>query len=91
MRYIQAIGRRLRELLQERKYTQSKFSLKCGISRITINRIINNRVEIVTFETLIMICNALQITLMDFFNSEVFVAEFEAPRKKQGKKIRFKK
>ncbi|MBQ8320729.1 MAG: helix-turn-helix transcriptional regulator [Clostridia bacterium] len=72
MKYTEAVGKRLSELLKEVKFTQKRFSEKTNISRVTINRMINGRVKVVTFETLIIFCETLNITLRDFFASELF-------------------
>ena len=77
MSYKQAIGERLKELLKERKITQSDFSKQCSISRITLNRIIKARNNVVTFESLLSICKALQISFRDFFDCDYFNDIFE--------------
>ncbi len=87
MRYTQAIGIRLNEILKEKKLTQTEFAGKSEISRMTINGIIKGRVAIVTFEILILICETLGITLIEFFNSPVFEEELESVKKKKGRRI----
>ena len=72
MSYKQAIGERLKELLKERKITQLEFSKRCGISRITINRIIQARNRVVTFESLLTICKCLRISFREFFDCNYF-------------------
>ena len=61
MKYTQAIRIRLNEILKESKLTQTAFAERSKISRMTINGIINGRVDIVTFENLILICETLEI------------------------------
>ena len=72
MKYTKAIGLRLGELLKKENLTQLHFSQKSKISRITINRTINGKVNTVTFETLIIFCKTLNITLKEFFDSDLF-------------------
>ena len=85
MKYIQAVGKRLGELLREANLSQSEFSQRSNVSRITINRTINGRVSIITFETLIVFCKTLKITLKDFFASELFDENIEFGEKKRLK------
>lgn len=87
MEYTEAVGKRLKELLRERKFTQTQFAKESNISRTTINRTINGRVSVVTFETLIVFCEALNITLRDFFASELFNEEIGFSEKKKGRRI----
>ncbi len=87
MKYIQAVGKRLGELLRVANVSQSEFSKRSNVSRITINRTINGRVSIITFETLIVFCKTLNITLRDFFASELFNEDIEIGEKKRGRRI----
>ena len=87
MKYIQAVGKRLGELLREANLSQSEFSQRSNVSRIIINRTINGRVSIITFETLIVFCKTLNITLKDFFSSELFNEDIEIGEKKRGRRI----
>ena len=87
MEYTEAVGKRLNELLNERHLTQTQFAKDSNISRMTINRTINGKVSIVTFETLIVFCKTLNITLRDFFYSELFTNEIEFYKKKKGRLI----
>ena len=86
MKYIQAVGKRLGELLREANVSQSEFSKRSNVSRITINRTINGRVGIITFETLIVFCKTLNITLREFFASELFNDDIEICEKKKGRR-----
>jgi transcriptional regulator with XRE-family HTH domain len=87
MEYTIAIGLRLKELLKKENLTQTKFATKSKISRTTINGTIKGRVNIVTFECLLLICEALNITIKDFFDSNIFEEHFEFPEKKKGRRI----
>lgn len=88
MKYTEAVGKRLNELLNEQRLTQTQFAKKSNVSRITINRTINGKVGVVTFETLIVFCETLNITLRDFFASELFNKDIEFFNKKNGRRIR---
>ena len=88
MKYTEAVGKRLKELLNERHCTQTKFAKDSNLSRMTINRTVNGKVSIVTFETLIVLCKTLNITLRDFFSSELFAEDIEFYKKKKGRRIK---
>ena len=66
-----AIKLRLTELLEERQISQIELSKLCGISRMTIHNILKEK-ENVTCQTLLCLCNALKLTLVDFFSSPLF-------------------
>lgn len=85
MKYTNAIGIRLNEILKKNKLTQTELAEKSKISRMTINGIVRGRVDIVTFESLILICKTLGITLADFFNSGIFEEELESVKKNKGR------
>lgn len=85
MKYTNAIGIRLNEILKKNKLTQTELAEKGKISRMTINGIVRGRVYIVTFESLILICKALGITLAEFFNSGIFEEELESVKKNEGR------
>lgn len=72
MDYIKRIGARLETLLKEKGFTQKRLAVESKISRMTINGTIRGRVKKVSFETLIAICNVLNISLRGFFDSELF-------------------
>ena len=89
MRYTQAIGIRLNEILKERNLTQTELARRSEISRMTVNGIIKGRATIVTFEILILICAALEITLTEFFKSSIFEEKLEIVKKQNGRRISF--
>lgn len=58
---------RLRQLREEKGWTQGELSEKSGVSRITINGIENGRVQVAKTDTLIKIADALGQTVTDIF------------------------
>jgi transcriptional regulator with XRE-family HTH domain len=80
---MEAIGHRLKELLKLANITQTNFAVKCKISRITINKIINGRMKKITFELLLLICDGLNISLQEFFQSKYFEEKIELPEKQK--------
>lgn len=68
----QAIQRRINELCDERKITLNKLSTICGITQSTLNNIISRSNTKPTVSTIKKICDGLNITLSDFFDTEYF-------------------
>ena len=68
----QAIQRRIRELCDERNITVNKLATICGITQSTINNILSRRTTKPTVSTIKKICDGLDITLSEFFDTEYF-------------------
>ena len=67
-----AVKLRIIELCDERNITINKLSTMCGITQSTLNNIISGRNKSMTVSTVKKICDALNITIRDFFESEIF-------------------
>ena len=67
-----AVKLRIIELCDERNITINKLSTMCGISQSTLNNIISGRNKSMTVSTVKKICDGLNITIRDFFESEIF-------------------
>lgn len=63
---------RIKELCKEKKITLNKLSTICGITQSTLNNIISGRNNSTTVSTIKKICDGLEITIHDFFSSELF-------------------
>ena len=63
---------RIIELCDERNITINKLSTMCGITQSTLNNIISGRNKSMTVSTVKKICDGLNITIRDFFESEIF-------------------
>lgn len=72
MEYIKAIGKRLGSILKQRKLTQAVLAKNSGVSRMTVNGIVRGRVKIISFEILLKLCKALDMTLWEFFDVSIF-------------------
>lgn len=66
------VHKRLRQLLNERGWTEYRLSKKCGLSESTLDNIFrrNTMPSITTLET---ICNGFGITLSQFFAEDEMV------------------
>ena len=72
MKVGEAVRRRIRDLCAERGITLNKLSTISGITQSTLNNIVSGRNNSATVATIQKICNGLGITLVDFFQNELF-------------------
>ena len=68
-----AVAERIEELCQERGITLNKLSVICGITQSTLNNVVNGTTGNTTVSTVQKICDGLNITIIDFFNSSLFL------------------
>ena len=69
----EACRERILELCTERNITVNKLSIISGITQSTLNNIVSGRNNSVTVSTLKKICDGLEITINDFFQSDLFL------------------
>ena len=74
MRIGEAAKLRIMELCRERHITINKLSTICGITQSTLNNIVSGRNQSITLSTLQKICDGLDISILDFFQSDLFCA-----------------
>lgn len=67
-----AIKNRILELCSEHNITINKLSTLSGITQSTLNNIVSGRNNSTTVSTIKKICDGLDITIQDFFDSSLF-------------------
>ena len=72
MKIGEAVKIRIIELCNEQSITVNKLSIVCGITQSTINNITSGRTDSTTIATIKKICDGLEISIRDFFDSNVF-------------------
>lgn len=72
MRIGEAVKTRIFQLCIERKITVNKLATISGITQSTINNITGGRNKSATVSTLKKICDGLEISIKDFFDSPIF-------------------
>ena len=70
----EAARSRILELCRERGITVNMLATLCGITQSTLNNIVSGRNRAMTLSTVQKICDGLDITIKDFFDSNVFNA-----------------
>ena len=65
-----ALIKRIKELIKDRKMTQYQLSKSSGLSQSTLSTILTKQVKTIHFTTLFDICFGLNIELSDFFDCD---------------------
>ena len=63
---------RIKKLCAEKGITLNKLSTICGITQSTLNNIVSGRNNSTTVSTVKKICDGLEITIQEFFASDLF-------------------
>ena len=72
MRVSEAVKLRILELCQQQHITLNKLSTISGITQSTLNNIVSRHNATTTVSTIQKICDGLEITILDFFDSPLF-------------------
>lgn len=67
-----AVKERILQLCRERRLSINKLCTLSGVTQSTVNNIISGRNHSVTVSTIKKLCDGLEITVEDFFHSELF-------------------
>jgi len=67
-----AVAARILELCGERQITVNKLSNLSGVTQSTVNDIVNHRAKNIGIVTIKKLCDGLEITITDFFDTKVF-------------------
>ncbi len=67
-----AVKERILELCQKRGITINKLGTLSGVTQSTINNITSGRNNSTTITTIKKLCDGLDISIIDFFNADVF-------------------
>ncbi len=73
MQLNQAISARLMELLQQRGMTQYQLYIRSGVPKSTIGNVVNCAYDSVKLRIIHELCQGLEISLTEFFDSPLFV------------------
>ena len=67
-----AFRQRILELCAQREITVNRLATLSGVTQSTVNNIISGRNNSTTVATIKKLCDGLDITLRDFFDTEAF-------------------
>ena len=68
----EAVKERILELCRERSISINKLSSMSGVTQSTVNNIVSGRNNSATISTIKKLCDGLDITIEEFFDSELF-------------------
>lgn len=72
MKLNQAISTRLTELLTEKQMTQYQLFMRSGVPKSTIGNVINCAYDSVKLRIIHEMCQGLEISIPEFFDSPLF-------------------
>ena len=72
MNLNRAFALRLSNLLIEKNMSKYKLEKETGLTHSALRYIFNEVNNDVKFSTIVKVCNALNITIVEFFNDELF-------------------
>ena len=67
-----AVQYRITELCRQNNISVNKLATVCGITQSTLHNIISGRNKSTTISTIKKICDGLNISVSEFFDSELF-------------------
>ena len=68
-----AVRKRILELCNERGITVNKLATISGVTQSTLNNIVSGRNNSATVSTVKKLCDGLDISILDFFSSPLFL------------------
>lgn len=68
----EAVKARMLELCREKELTINRLSIVSGVTQSTVNNFISGRNHSITLSTLKKLCDGMNITVPEFFSSELF-------------------
>ena len=72
MNISEAVAERIIGLCIERSITVNKLSTMSGVTQSTVNDIVNHRAKNIGIVTIKKLCDGLDITITEFFDTETF-------------------
>lgn len=68
----EAVKERVLELCREKNLSINRLSIISGITQSTVNNFVSGRNHSITLSTLKKLCDGMEITVPEFFSSELF-------------------
>lgn len=68
----EAVRQRILQLCRERDLSVNALSNRSGVTQSTVNNIVSGRNRSTTVSTIQKLCDGLDITIEEFFHSELF-------------------
>lgn len=68
----QAVGIRLKKLLEEKEWNNYTVQREGGVPRVTVGRVVGSKIKTVKLDTLYQITQTMGISLKEFFDDPIF-------------------
>ena len=75
MKMVEAIAKRLADLIAEKNISQYELAKRATIDASTIYNLFHNRIKTITVDTLWLIASALDLTIQEFLAHPLFSVE----------------
>ena len=75
MKLYEAVSEGIQELLLERNMTQYQLSMKSGVPKSTIGNLVHCQYDSMKLRIIHELCQGLNITISEFFDSKLFNEE----------------
>ena len=72
MKIGEALRLRILELCREKDLSVNALSMQCGITQSTLSNIVSGRNQSATVSTVKKLCDGLEISIVEFFQSPLF-------------------
>jgi len=72
MKINQAFSLRIREILKQKRMSQYQLEMRSGLYHSTLSCFLNCRYSSANIKTIFLIIQALDITILEFFDSPLF-------------------
>lgn len=72
MNISEAVAERILELCGEKNITVNKLSTISAVTQSTVNDIVNHKAKNIGIVTIKKLCDGLDITITDFFDTDLF-------------------
>ena len=72
MNISEAVAERVLELCKQNNITVNKLSTISGVTQSTVNDIVNHRAKNIGIVTIKKLCDGLDMSISDFFDTDVF-------------------
>lgn len=72
MTIARATAKRILDLCKEREITINRLSIMSGVTQSTVNDIINGETRNPGISTIKKLCDGMEISIQEFFDSELF-------------------
>lgn len=72
MNISEAVSARIIELCKQNNITVNKLSTISGVTQSTVNDIVNHKAKNIGIVTIKKLCDGLDMTISDFFDTDIF-------------------